>query len=197
MAGKRCVAKNWPQKQETIIFQKQTCFFITLYWQIKMRAKKHCREQNYHRRQNILLSLPASIVIELYLNYQHKLHHKGVQYIRNEIQNMNFWLVQRLRRSKNICVRCRLFSRIIQPDCDLPVDRVTSDIRPFLNSGVDYFGEFEVKLFRPSVKKWACLFTWLSVRAVYLEMVDSLNTATCIHSVQRFAARSGQPKSLI
>ena len=63
---------------------------------------------------------------------------------------------------------------------DLPTDRLTSNVRPFTNSGVDYFGPFEVKMFRRTVKKWVCLFTCLSVRAVHLELVDSLDTSACI-----------------
>ena len=80
---------------------------------------------------------------------------------------------------------------------DLPVDRVTSEVRIFTNTGVDYFGPLEVKLFRRTVKKWVRLFTCFSVRAIHLEIVDSLDTAACIDAIHRFIARRGQPKSII
>ena len=80
---------------------------------------------------------------------------------------------------------------------DLPIDRVMKNVRPFTNTGVDYFGPFEVKMFRRTVKKWVCLFTCPSVRAVHLELVDSLDTTSCLDAVHRFIARRGQPKTII
>ena len=80
---------------------------------------------------------------------------------------------------------------------DLPTHRVTNNVRPCTNTGVDYFGPFEVKMFRGTMKKWVCLFTCLSVRAVHLELVDSLDTEACIGAVHRFIARRGQPQSII
>ena len=41
------------------------------------------------------------------------------------------------------------------------------------------------------------LFTYLSVRAVHLELVDSLDTSACIDAIHRFIARRGQPESII
>ncbi|XP_075263005.1 uncharacterized protein LOC142354568 [Convolutriloba macropyga] len=80
---------------------------------------------------------------------------------------------------------------------DLPTDRVTKRVRPFTNTGVHYFRPFEVEMFRRTMKKWVCLFTRLSVRAVHLELVDSLDTEACIGAVHRFIARRGQPQSII
>ena len=167
-----------------------------------MRAKGRLERANLSHETKHPIILPSKHrAVELYLNYQHKVfQHEGVEYIRNEVQK-RFWIFglrNALRAVKHNCVRCRLFSNSKPPQMSaLPVDRVTSEVRPFTNTGVDYFGPFEVKLFRRTVKKWVCLFTCLSVRAVHLELVDSLDISACIDAVYRFIARRGQPKSII
>ena len=137
----------------------------------------------------------------MYLNYQHKVfHHGGVEYIRKEGQK-KFWIIglrNALRSAKQNCVQCRLFASIKPPQMsDLPIDRVMNNVRPFTITGVDYFGPSEVKMFLRTVKKWVCLFTCLSVREVHLELVDSLDTTSCLDAVHRFKARRGQPKTII
>ena len=167
-----------------------------------MRAKGRLRKADLSFETKHPIILPSKHrAVELYLNFQHKVfHHEGVEYIRNEVQK-KFWIFglrNALRAVKHNCVMCRLFTNSKTPQMsDLPTDRLTSNVRPFTNSGVDYFGPFEVKIFRRTVKKWVCLFTCLSVRAVHLELVDSLDTAACIDAVHRFVARRGQPQSII
>ena len=167
-----------------------------------IRAKGRLRNANLTFEAKHPIILPSKHrAVELYLNYQHKImHHEGVEYIRNEIQK-RFWIFgvrNALRAVKHNCVKCRLFSSSKPPQMsDLPVDRVASEVRPFTNTGVDYFGPFEVKMFRRTVKKWVCLFTCLSVRAVHLELVGSLDTSACMDAIHRFIARRGQPKTIL
>ena len=59
---------------------------------------------------------------------------------------------------------------------DLPEERVTPYKPPFKATGVDYFGPLEVKQRRSKVKRYGCIFTCLSVRAVHIEIVHSLDT---------------------
>jgi hypothetical protein len=79
---------------------------------------------------------------------------------------------------------------------DLPVDRLTADNPPFTNTGVDYFGPFEIKRGRSVVKCYGVMFTCLAVRAVHLEVADSLDTSSYINALRRFLARRGQCKKL-
>ncbi|XP_029967753.1 uncharacterized protein LOC115403094 [Salarias fasciatus] len=79
---------------------------------------------------------------------------------------------------------------------DLPRDRVMPDGPPFTNTGVDYFGSFEVKRRRSTVKRYGVIFTCLAVRAVHLEVASSLDTDSFINALRRFVARRGQVKIL-
>ena len=123
-----------------------------------MRAKGRLERANLSYETKHPIILPSKHRAEkLYLNYQHKVfQHEGVEYIRNEVQK-RFWIFglrNALRAVKHNCVRCRLFNNSKPPQMSaLPVDRVTSEVRPFTNTGVDYFGPFEVKLFRRTVEK--------------------------------------------
>ncbi|XP_062714717.1 uncharacterized protein LOC134291231 [Aedes albopictus] len=78
----------------------------------------------------------------------------------------------------------------------LPKVRLTPFIRPFTFVGVDYMGPFLVKIGRSSVKRWICLFTCLTIRAIHLELVHSLSTASCIMAFRRFVARRGAPSEV-
>ena len=77
---------------------------------------------------------------------------------------------------------------------DLPEHRVTPDKPPFTFVGEDCFGPFLVKRVRSQVKRYGVLFTCRSIRAVYIEIVHSLETSSFLHALCRFIARRGQPE---
>lgn len=54
-------------------------------------------------------------------------------------------------------------------------------------------GPFEVKVRRSLVKRWICLFTCLTFRAVHCELTHSLSTKSCVVKFRRFASRRCAP----
>jgi Family of unknown function (DUF5641) len=83
-----------------------------------------------------------------------------------------------------------------QKMADLPSDRITADQPPFTFTGVDLFGPFTVKRGRAEIKRYGCLFTCLTVRAVHIEIVHSLDTDSFINALQRFICRRGQVRCI-
>ena len=76
---------------------------------------------------------------------------------------------------------------------DLPPDRVAHGGPAFMSVGIDYFGPIAVKRGRGREKRYGCLFTCLSSRAVHIEVAESLDTDPFSNYLQRFIARRGPP----
>ena len=79
---------------------------------------------------------------------------------------------------------------------DLPEERLDASTT-FTNVGFDYFGPFIVKIGRRNEKRWCCLFTCLTMRAVHIEVVPKLDTDNCLNAIMRFIARRGKPNAII
>ena len=76
---------------------------------------------------------------------------------------------------------------------DLPPCRLQANEPPFHNVGVDYFGPFLIKQKRSLVKRYGCLFSCLSMRAVHTQIANSLTADSFINALRRFIARRGKP----
>ena len=46
------------------------------------------------------------------------------------------------------------------------------------------------------MKRWCCLFTCLTTRAVHIEVVRSFDTDSCLVAINRFIARRGKPTTI-
>ena len=150
-----------------------------------LRAKECLRRTKWPFETKHLIILPSKHrAVELFLVYRQKNSSKRCE-VHIKIVHSKFrifGLRSAFRTVNHICVTLRLLNNSESPQMsDLPVDQVTSEVRPITNTGVDYYGPFEVKLFRRHVKNWVSLFTCLGVQKVHLELVDSLDTTACIH----------------
>ena len=103
-----------------------------------------------------------------------------------------------VRRSIKNCVFCRWQQARAgeQKKADLPQDRVSPDLLPFILVGVDYFGPIEVKRGSAHVKRWGVIFTCLTSRAVHLKVSSHLNTDACINALCRFICHQGTVKTI-
>ena len=79
---------------------------------------------------------------------------------------------------------------------DLPPDRVTPDMPAFSYVGLDFFGPVFVKRGRAQVKRFGCIFTCLTTRAVHIEITHSLDTDSFMNAFARFVSRRGKPEEV-
>ena len=80
---------------------------------------------------------------------------------------------------------------------DLPSDRITSGKAPFTFVGIDSFGPYVVKRGRSLVERYGIIFTCLTIRAIHIEVIHSMNTDLFIDSLRRFMARRGKPEIIL
>lgn len=140
-------------------------------------------------------------VTKLILREIHEnLGHSGRNHVLSKLRT-KYWIPganSAIRRILSKCIICRRSHGAAgqQQMADLPRDRVLPDDPPFTNTGVDYFGPFEVKRGRSVVKRYGVIFTCLAIRAVHIEVASSLDTDSFINALRRFLARRGQVKAL-
>ena len=107
-----------------------------------------------------------------------------------------YWVVGLRVLSKKVkggCIACQKQDVLPcdQPTAPLPADRVTR-APPFSTTGLDHAGPLYCSDF-PKRKFYILLFTCGIIRAVHLEIVDSLNESDTIMAVRRFVSRRGLP----
>ena len=108
----------------------------------------------------------------------------------------NYWILGLRRLAKTVkrrCIACqRQDSRAEeQPVPPLPELRV-KEATPFSVVGIDHAGPLYCSDFQGK-KFYILLFTCAVVRAVHLELVESLNLKDCVCAIRRFIARRGMP----
>ena len=168
-----------------------------------IRVKGRLKHSNldYNAKHPILLTAKHPVV-QLLLEKAHRDNlHEGTEYARNMLQQ-EYWIIglrNALRKIKSRCIKCRHRNAnpIHPPMADLPRERLDEHVFPFTHTGVDYFGPIEVKFLRRTLKRWCCLFTCLTTRAVHIEVAQSLDTESCLAAVTRFIARRGYPSTII
>ena len=126
--------------------------------------------------------------------------HLGCEWIHSHIRQY-FWIIRArsiIKRIKSACIICRkrFAGKCVQQMSSLPEDRVRPGEPPFSISGVDCFGPFMVKYGRAGIKRYGCIFTCFSLRAVHIEMINSLDTSSFINALKRLISRRGKPRKL-
>lgn len=129
--------------------------------------------------------------------------HSGLTLLHNTIRQ-KFWLInsrveiKRLIKSCTVCARYR-FTSAQQLMGTLPTPRVTPN-RPFLISGVDLAGPFNIKPSKlrkaPILKCYLCIFVCFSVKAIHVEVVSDMSAEAFLAALRRFVSRRGVPAEI-
>ena len=135
--------------------------------------------------------------------YHRKLLHSGVSQTLASIQT-DYWIIQgrsAVRKAIRQCLICIHWegapfkTPLFAP---IPEYILYANIPPFTYVGIDYLGPLFIKDNADDRRKnWVCLFTCLSIRAVHLELVESMTTTNFLLCLRRFIARRGIPRLVI
>ncbi|XP_011171560.3 uncharacterized protein LOC105204206 [Solenopsis invicta] len=159
---------------------------------------------SYEKKHPILLHPSDSNFTQLLIKREHhRLLHAGPQSLLYAIREKYWPLGGRgiVRKIVHGCVICfrnkpKALSQIMG---QLPADRVTPG-RSFLVTGVDFAGPIITLVNRgrgrKTNKSYISLFICLATKAMHLELVSDLSSASFIAALRRFVGRRGCPQRL-
>ena len=121
--------------------------------------------------------------------------HSGREYVLPLLRS-KFWVIRANSVVRKLLANCFSCRRRPAPVCsqkmvDLPKESVTRGQPSFSHVGIDFFGPFMEKQGRSQVKRYGCIFTRLTIRAVHIEIAHSLDTDSFINAIS-----SGEKASL-
>ena len=98
----------------------------------------------------------------------------------------------------NNCVVCRKCNARSEQQymSNLPAARLQIHEPPFSHVGTNYFGPLVVKVKRSQCKRYGCLFTCMTTRAIHLELSYDSTSSAIINALRRFLARRGPVKCI-
>ena len=102
-----------------------------------------------------------------------------------------------MKKAIRSCIRCRRMNAkpLEQFMGSLPRARLEAYHPQFTFTSVDLFEPLTVKWGRGTTKRWGCLFTCLTTRAMYLDATPSLETDNFIMILRQFISR-GPPEEI-
>ena len=152
----------------------------------------------YDSKHPIILNKNMPIT-QLIINELHVMYcHAGLRVVMAKLRE-KYWVISAnylFRKCLNDCLICkkRFKEPVKQLMADLPADRLETDMPPFTNTGINYFGPFLVKCERSTVKRYGVIFTCLTVRAMHLEVARDLSMDAFMLALRCFLARRNQVK---
>ena len=154
----------------------------------------------YSSLHPIVLDPTHPVTRLLIQDYDSHLRHPGPERVFAELRRA-YWILrgrEAVRRFQRTCSECcRWRSQPAVPKmADLPVARLRLYKPAFYSTGMDCFGPFEVKIGRRVEKRWGIIFKCLTIRAVHLDVLTSLDTDSFLMALRRFIARRGTPAEL-
>lgn len=153
---------------------------------------------SFDEKHPIILPYKHHVTDLIIRDCHERVGHQGREHVLSSLREQ-FWIIKgnaAVRKVLRNCIRCRRNQSPVmqQQMSDLPVERVTANEPPFTYTGVDCFGPFYTKKGRSQVKRYGVLFTCLTIRAIHIEVADSMSTDSFINALRRFIARRGQVK---
>ncbi|KAJ8722107.1 hypothetical protein PYW08_004509 [Mythimna loreyi] len=151
------------------------------------------------RKHPIILGNKNTLTPLIIADAHHKTLHGGVQLMLYYLRS-KYWIIKAKSMAKKYVHKCIICARLsatsrAQIMGDLPEERVTPT-RPFLNSGVDFAGPFQILLSKGrgnrTTKAYVSIFICMSTKAIHIELVSDLTSEAFIGAFRRFVARRGK-----
>ncbi|GFU96749.1 integrase catalytic domain-containing protein [Trichonephila clavipes] len=158
----------------------------------------------FEAKHQIIIPSKHKFTKLLFEHMHKKFFHIGAQGLVHQIR-MQFWPINGkgiARKTVHDCIACfrQKPTGVDQLMGNLPSERVTPSA-PFLNSGVDFCGPFQIKFKnqRKGIfsKVYVAIFVCLATKAIHLEAVTDLTTEAFIAALKKLCARRGRISTLM
>lgn len=148
----------------------------------------------------IVLDPKHPITTLIIQSYDSKLCHSGAERVFAEIRR-KYWILRgraAIKHWQRGCFECQKWRKKTEVPkmADLPPARLRLFKPAFYSTGMDCFGPYVVKVGCRNEKKWGIIFKCLTTRAVYIDLLHSLEADSFLMSLRRFTARRGKPHEL-
>ncbi|XP_055623670.1 uncharacterized protein LOC129767077 [Toxorhynchites rutilus septentrionalis] len=169
---------------------------------VRVGGRLNLSKEPYAVKHQILLPGFHHFTLLLLKSHHLQLLHGSISLTLAKVRK-EFWPTNGRRAVRNVirnCYRCaRVDPRPIkQPIGQLPPARITPG-RAFSTTGIDYcrpvFVEHPYRKAAPT-KAYIALFVCFATKAVHIELVGDLSTASFISALRRFIARRGKPEHM-
>ena len=158
---------------------------------------------SYDVRYPVILPRKSWVTKLIVKEFHEKGHHASGTNQTLSALSARYWIVSArevIREWEKECSECR---RRKAKACEqimalLPTSRLKKTLRAFTRTAVDFGGPFVTVQGRGQrrAKRYLCLFTCLTTRAVHLEIAFGLVTDSFLNSFYRMASRRGLPEEL-
>ncbi|XP_063766006.1 uncharacterized protein LOC134882305 [Eleginops maclovinus] len=133
--------------------------------------------------------------------YDQDLHHPGPERVFAEIRR-RFWILrgrQAIRKFQHSCPECRKWRGTpeVPRMADLPPSSLRLYKPAFYSTGIDCFGPFQIRVGRRNEKRWGILYKCLTTKAVYIDLLASIDSDSFLMSLRRFVSRRGKPHEIL
>nr|XP_039272262.1 uncharacterized protein LOC120346563 [Styela clava] len=153
-----------------------------------------------HSKHQIILPQDHHVTRLLIKKYHEQEGHSGTLHVLAVIRE-RYWIIHgqsTVRSYLRKCLKCRMQRAKVgkQVMAPLPASRVTPGHPAYTWTGIDYMGPVIIKQGRSTIKRYVCVFTCMSSRAVHLEVSHSLETNSFLNALERFSSRHIMPKEI-
>ncbi len=162
---------------------------------------RHCDVLEVDALHPIVLDPQNPVTRLIIRDYDERLHHPGSERLFAEIRR-TYWILrgrEAIRRHQRQCVECRKWRG--RPEvplmADLPLTRQRYFKPAFYSTGMDCFGPFVIKIGRRNEKRWGVVFKCMTIRAVHLDILHSIDSDSFLMALRRFITRRGKPYELL
>lgn len=158
-----------------------------------------------NERHPVILPKNSHIALLLTRHHHVQVKHQGRHLTEGAIRAAGYWILGGKRLINTVihnCVTCRKLRGKVEEQymADLPPERLQVS-PPLTYVGLDVFGPWTITARRTrggqaESKRWAIMFSCLSSRAVHIEIIETMDTSSCINALRRFFAIRGPAKQL-